>query len=375
MNLYSIRLQGSRAWPAALGLAVAVAATLLLTMPGGVQGRAEATPRSVAPRGALGADEQANIELFRKASPSVVHITTLETQRDLFSMNVQQVPLGTGTGFVWDERGHIVTNFHVIQGGSAARVTLADQSSYPAKLVGAFPDRDLAVLKIEVPAAKLPPIALGSSRDLQVGQRVYAIGNPFGLDQTLTTGLVSALNREIESFNERTIRGVIQTDAAINPGNSGGPLLDSAGRLIGVNTQIASPSGASAGIGFAIPVDEVNRIVPRLILDGRYLRPAIGVTAGPAALQQALNLPKGVALVQVNAGSPAARAGLQAFRRGANGNVLAGDVITAINDEPVADLDEMLAQLERRRPGDSVILSVWRNGQLRKQRVVLASGE
>ncbi len=375
MNLYSIRLQGFRAWPAALGLAVAVAATLLLTMPGGVQGRAEATPRSVAPRGALGADEQANIELFRKASPSVVHITTLETQRDLFSMNVQQVPLGTGTGFVWDERGHIVTNFHVIQGGSAARVTLADQSSYPAKLVGAFPDRDLAVLKIEVPAAKLPPIALGSSRDLQVGQRVYAIGNPFGLDQTLTTGLVSALNREIESFNERTIRGVIQTDAAINPGNSGGPLLDSAGRLIGVNTQIASPSGASAGIGFAIPVDEVNRIVPRLILDGRYLRPAIGVTAGPAALQQALNLPKGVALVQVNAGSPAARAGLQAFRRGANGNVLAGDVITAINDEPVADLDEMLAQLERRRPGDSVILSVWRNGQLRKQRVVLASGE
>jgi S1-C subfamily serine protease len=374
MNRVSIRQRWSRAWTA-LGVAVALAGAALLTMHGAVLGRTEAGPRSVAPRGALGADEQANIELFRKASPSVVHITTLETQRDLFSMNVEQVPLGTGTGFVWDERGHIVTNFHVIQGGSAARVTLADQSSYPAKLVGAFPDRDLAVLKIDVPAAKLPPIALGSSRDLLVGQRVYAIGNPFGLDQTLTTGLVSALNREIESFNQRTIRGVIQTDAAINPGNSGGPLLDSAGRLIGVNTQIASPSGASAGIGFAIPVDEVNRIVPRLIRDGRYVRPALGVTAGPAALQRALNLPKGVALLQVGSSGPAARAGLQAFRRGANGEVVGGDVITAINDEPIADLDEMLAQLERRQPGDSVTLSVWRNGQTRKQRVVLASGE
>ncbi len=216
---------------------------------------------------------------------------------------------------------------------------------------------------------------MGSSRDLLVGQRVYAIGNPFGLDQTLTTGVVSALDREIESFNQRTIRGVIQTDAAINPGNSGGPLLDSAGRLIGVNTPIASPSGASAGIGFAIPVDEVNRIVPRLIRDGRYVRPALGVTAGPAALQRALNLPKGVALLQVAGSGPAARAGLQAFRRGANGDVVGGDVITAVNDEPVADLDQMLAQLERHQPGDSVTLSVWRNGQTRKQRVVLASGE
>ena len=340
-----------------------------------MEGRTEAVPRAVAPRGALAADELANVELFRRTSPSVVHITTLETQRDMFSMNVQQVPRGTGTGFVWDTQGHIVTNFHVIQGGSGARVTLADQSTYPAKLVGAFPDRDLAVLKIDVPAAKLPPIPLGASRDLQVGQRVYAIGNPFGLDQTLTTGIVSALNREIESFNQRTIRGVIQTDAAINPGNSGGPLLDSAGRLVGVNTQIASPSGASAGIGFAIPADEVNRIVPRLIRDGRYLRPAIGVTAGPAGLAQALKLPKGVPLVQVASNSPAARAGLQAFRRGSNGDVVHGDVITAINDEAVADLDDMLAQLERRSPGDSVTLTIWRGGQTRKQNVVLGSAE
>ena len=365
----------SRSWTL-LGAALALAASALLALPNRVQGRTDVAARVIAPRGALGADEQANIELFRKTSPSVVHITTLQTQRDLFSMNVQQVPRGTGTGFVWDERGHIVTNFHVIQGGSGARVTLADQTTVPAALVGAFPDRDLAVLKIELPAAKLPPIPLGSSRELQVGQRVYAIGNPFGLDQTLTTGIVSAaLNREIESFNQRTIRGVIQTDAAINPGNSGGPLLDSAGRLVGVNTQIASPSGASAGIGFAIPADEVNRIVPRLIRDGRYLRPALGVTAGPVALQRALSLPKGVAVVQVGAGSPAARAGLQPFRRGANGDVVAGDVITAINDEPVADLDDMLAQLERRQPGDSVSLSVWRSGQTRKQSVVLGNGE
>ena len=369
-----LRLRWSRVG-AALAAALALAGTALFALPRLVEGRTDAVPRAVTPRGALGPDEQANVELFRKTSPSVVHITTLETQRDLFSMNVQQVPRGAGTGFVWDERGHIVTNFHVIQGGSGARVTLADQTSYPAKLVGAFPDRDLAVLKIEAPATKLPPIALGTSRDLLVGQRVYAIGNPFGLDQTLTTGLVSALNREIESFNQRTIRGVIQTDAAINPGNSGGPLLDSAGRLVGVNTQIASPSGASAGIGFAIPADEVNRIVPRLIRDGRYLRPAIGVSAGSAGLHRALNLPKGVALVQINAGSPAARAGLLPFRRGANGDVVAGDVITAINGEPVADLDDMLAQLERRQPGDSVTLSVWRNGQTRKQSVVLSSAE
>jgi S1-C subfamily serine protease len=305
----------------------------------------------------------------------VVHITTLETQRDLFSMNVMQVPRGTGTGFVWDERGHVVTNFHVIQGGSGARVTMADQTTFPAKLVGAFPDRDLAVLKIDAPKDKLPPIAVGSSRELQVGQRVYAIGNPFGLDQTLTLGIVSALNREIESFNGRTIRGVVQTDAAINPGNSGGPLLDSSGRLIGVNTQIASPSGASAGIGFAIPVDEVNRIVPRLIRDGRFVRPAIGITAGPPGLNRALNLPRGVAVVQVGAGSPAAKAGLQAFRRGRDGDVVLGDVIVAVNDEPVADLDSMLAQLEQRAPGDSVTLTLWRAGQQRKQAVVLAAGE
>jgi S1-C subfamily serine protease len=358
---------------AAAALVGALAA--FFAVPALVQSRTEVAPRAVTPRGPLAADELANIELFKRTSASVVHITSLAAQRDMFSMNVQQVPRGTGTGFVWDDKGHIVTNFHVIQGANGAQVTLSDQSTYDAKLVGAFPDRDLAVLRIEAPKEKLPPLAVGSSRDLVVGQRVYAIGNPFGLDQTLTTGIVSALNREIESFNQRSIRGVIQTDAAINPGNSGGPLLDSAGRLIGVNTQIASPSGASAGIGFSIPVDEVNRIVPRLIRDGRFVRPALGVSAGPPALQKALNLPKGVVVVQVGPGSPAAKAGLQAFRRGNKGEVVGGDVITAINDDAVNDLDDMLSLLERRGAGDTVTLTLWRNGQTRKQSAVLGSAE
>ncbi len=360
------------AWAAAA--LISACATLLLAATS-ASARTEPGQRAVTPRGALAADELANNELFRRSSASVVHITSLGAQRDLFNMNIQQVPRGTGTGFVWDDRGHVVTNFHVIQGANGARVTLADQSTWDATLVGAFADRDLAVLRIEAPKDKLPPIAIGSSRELLVGQRVYAIGNPFGLDQTLTTGIISALGREIESFNQRTIRGVIQTDAAINPGNSGGPLLDSAGRLIGVNTQIASPSGASAGIGFAIPVDEVNRIVPRLIRDGRFVRPSLGVSAGSPGLQRALNLPKGVIVVQVGAGSPAAKAGLQPFRRGNRGEVIAGDVITAINDDALNDLDDMLTVLERRQPGETVTLSVWRNGQVRKQSVVLGVAE
>lgn len=302
-----------------LFLAPLLAATLAWAAPA-VQ------PRAIAPRAALDAEELNNIGVFKRVSPSVVHITTLAVQRDFFSLRTSEQPRGTGTGFVWDEAGHIVTNFHVIQDGDRATVTLADQSSYPARLVGAFPDRDIAVLRIEAPRDKLPAIPVGSSRELQVGQKVYAIGNPFGLDQTLTTGIVSALNREIESVTRRTIKGAIQTDAAINPGNSGGPLLDSAGRLIGVNTAIYSPSGASAGIGFAIPVDEVNRIVPRLIRDGRFIRPALGVTSGPAQLSQALGAPKGVLLVNVAAGSPAAAAGLKPYGRDHSGHIVQGDV-------------------------------------------------
>lgn len=337
--------------------------------------RAPAPPRAVTPRGALAADELNNIAVFKAASPAVVHITALGYERDFFSLDVQQVPRGTGTGFVWDDKGHIVTNFHVIQDASGAQVTLADQSSFRAQLVGVFPDRDLAVLKIDAPAAKLPPLPIGTSRDLQVGQKVYAIGNPFGLDQTLTTGIVSALNREIESVTRRTIRGAIQTDAAINPGNSGGPLLDSAGRLIGVNTAIYSPSGASAGIGFAIPVDEVNRIVPRLIRDGRMVRPSLGVSAAPESWSRSLGLPPGVALVRLQPGGPAQKAGLRVFSRNREGGIVAGDVITAIDGEPVRNLDDMLTVLERLQPGDKATLTLWRAGKTRQQTVTLAESE
>jgi S1-C subfamily serine protease len=354
--------------------AALAAALLCLSWPGWPRGGPPPL-REISERGPLTADEQANIDVFRRSSPSVVHITTLATQRDLFTLNVEQVPQGTGTGFVWDRSGHIVTNFHVIQGATGARVTLADQTTLVARLVGAFPDRDLAVLKVDARPDQLPPIPLGSSRELQVGQKVYAIGNPFGLDQTLTTGIVSALGREIESFNSRTIRGVVQTDAAINPGNSGGPLLDSAGRLVGVNTQIASPSGASAGIGFAIPVDEVNRVVPRLIRDGRITRPSLGVTAGPPGLSRALRLPAGVAVIDTVRGSPAAEAGLQPFRRARDGGILPGDVLTAVDGQPVADLDDMLTLLEHKEPGDRVTLTVWRGGKTRTLRVKLASSD
>ncbi len=231
--------------------------------------------RAVTPRGNLADDEKTTIAIFRQAAPSVVHITTLlNARRDVFSLNVQQVPEGTGSGFVWDQEGRVVTNYHVIQDADSAQVTLADHTTWEGRLVGEYPDKDVAVLWIGAPKEQLRPIPVGTSHDLQVGQKVLAIGNPFGLDQSLTTGVVSALGREIRSVSGRPIRDVIQTDAAINPGNSGGPLLDSAGRLIGVNTAIYSPSGASAGIRFAIPVDEVNRAVTQIIRHGKVISPS-----------------------------------------------------------------------------------------------------
>jgi len=330
-------------------------------------------PRPVTPRGPLDAQEQNNIAVFRRVSPSVVHITTLSQQRDFFSRNVTEVPSGTGSGFFWDEQGHIVTNFHVIRGASAAKVTLSDQSSFDARLVGVDPDRDLAVLRITAPRERLLPVPMGSSRELLVGQTVYAIGNPFGLDQTLTRGIVSALNREIESLTQRTIRNAIQTDAAINPGNSGGPLLDSAGRLIGVNTSIFSPSGGSNGIGFAIPADEVNRVVPQLIQHGRVIRPALGLTAGTEQLRQVLRLPKGVVLIGLQAGGAAQRAGLKPFMRGRDGRIVGGDVITAVNGTPVSDLDTLLNELEERQIGEKVTLTVWNGGKTRQVQAQLTS--
>jgi len=360
------------AWLAGL-MIVAGAPALWLTMLQGVPSAhaAAVAPRAVTPRSPLGEDEKANIALFKSASPSVVHITTLEYARSLFSLDVMQIPGGTGSGFIWDEEGRIVTNFHVIQKANEATITLHDQSTWKARLVGAFPDRDLAVLQIDVPREKLKPIPIGTSRDLVVGQKVYAIGNPFGLDQTLTTGIISALNREIESITQRKIREVIQTDAAINPGNSGGPLLDSAGRLIGINTSIFSPSGASAGIGFAIPVDEINRIVPRLIRDGKFERPVLGAQFGPAQMLSSLGLDKGTVVLYVASGGPAEKAGLKPFMKDSRGNIVFGDVVIAFDNKPIENIDDLFDALESHQPGDTVKLTVLRGKKQVRQRLTI----
>lgn len=320
--------------------------------------------RPIASRGDLAEDEKTTIAIFKRTSPAVVHITTLAVRQDAFSLDLFQIPQGTGSGFIWDQAGHIVTNYHVIQGADAAQVTLADHSTWKAKLVGAYPDRDLAVLVIAAPSDRLHPIPVGTSHDLQVGQKVFAIGNPFGLDQSLTTGVISALGRQIESVNHRPIKDMIQTDAAINPGNSGGPLLDSAGRLIGVNTAIFSPSGAYAGIGFAIPVDEVNRVVPQLIRDGKVIRPGLGVQTAPDQLTQQLGL-KGLLILDVQPGGPAAKAGLRPTRRDDANRVQLGDVIVAIDGQPTRSMNELLDVLERRQVGDTVSVTILREEEER----------
>ncbi|WP_321283890.1 trypsin-like peptidase domain-containing protein [uncultured Vibrio sp.] len=318
-----------------------------------------AVPRVVDARGNLAADEQNTIDIFRQAAPSVVYITSIAVRRDFFSLNVYEIPQGTGSGFIWDKQGRIVTNYHVISDASRLEVTLADHSSWKAVLVGAAPDRDLAVLQITAPAHKLSPINIGESNNLLVGQKVFAIGNPFGLDQTLTTGVVSALGREIKAVTGRTIHDVIQTDAAINPGNSGGPLLDSAGRLIGVNTAIYSPSGASSGIGFAVPVGEVNRVVPQIISKGKMIRPGLGVTLANRRLTQELGL-DGVMVLRVLPGSMAAKAGLRGATQVREGLVL-GDIIVSVNGKPVKDYDTLRDEIERYEVGQKVTLTLMRD--------------
>ncbi|MBI5596897.1 MAG: trypsin-like peptidase domain-containing protein [Elusimicrobia bacterium] len=326
--------------------------------------------RPVTPRGPLSADERAVIDLFRGAVDSVVYITNLGVARDAFSYDLAEYPQGTGSGFVWDDEGHIVTNFHVIQGADAAEVTLADHSTWKAVFVGAAPDKDIAVLRIEAPKAKLKAIPLGTSRDLMVGQRVLAIGNPFGLDQTLTTGVISALGREIHSVTRRPITGVIQTDAAINPGNSGGPLLDSAGRLIGVNTAIYSPSGAYAGIGFAVPADVVASIVPQLIRHGKVVRPGIGIGIADDAMTRRAGL-EGVLILGVEPGGSAAAAGLRPTRRDAYGRVTLGDLIVGVEGKPVRDSDDLFKALDGKTVGQSVEVTVLRDGRRRPVKVRL----
>lgn len=318
-----------------------------------------AAPRPITPRGALNAEERATIALFRQASPSVVYITTLARQRDFFSLNIAEIPRGSGSGFIWDQEGHIITNFHVIQEASRAKVTLADHSVWDAQLVGVAPDHDLAVLYIRAPKHQLRPLAIGTSADLEVGQSVFAIGNPFGLDQTLTTGIISALGREIQATTGRAIAGVIQTDAAINPGNSGGPLLDSAGRLIGVNMAIVSPSGSYSGIGFAVPVDTVNRIIPQLIRQGEITRAGLGVRIGDDRVSRRLNLP-GVLIIEVDKGSAAEAAGLRSTQIDAKGGVKLGDVIVAIDGERIETSDDLFNAMEKHAVGEVVKVTVLR---------------
>lgn len=336
----------------------------------------EAAERTVTPRGDLAADEKATIELFEKSRASVVYITTSQLVRDAWTRNVFSVPRGTGSGFIWDDAGHVVTNFHVIQGASEATVKLADGRDYQAALVGVSPAHDIAVLKIGVGFQRPPAVPVGTSADLKVGQKVFAIGNPFGLDWTLTNGIVSALDRSLPGESGGvTIEHLIQTDAAINPGNSGGPLLDSAGRLIGINTAIYSPSGASAGIGFAVPVDTVMRVVPHLIKTGKYIRPALGIEVDEQLNQHLLALTgsKGVFVLRVAPGSAAQKAGLNGVTVGPEG-IVPGDRITGIDDVPVDDVAKLLARLDDRKVGDVVVLSVERAGKLREVRVELQPG-
>lgn len=325
-------------------------------------------PRVVSPRADLGADEQSTIEVFRAASPSVVNVTAIDVQRDLFSMDVLNVPKGTGSGFLWDAAGHVVTNFHVVQAGDRANITLADGTTYPAKLVGVAPDKDLAVLQIDAPSEKIAPLALGTSEDLQVGQKVLAIGNPFGFDQTLTTGVISGLDRSIQSVTQRTIRNVIQTDAPINPGNSGGPLLDSGGRLIGVNTAIFSPSGASAGIGFAVPVDTVISIVPQLIKHGKIIRPGFGIFYADKIAQQ-LRI-EGVVVLEVVPGGAADLAGIRGAQRD-GGRLLLGDIIVRMDGTQVRHSNDLMDVLENHQAGDKVEVGLRSSGGERTVTVTL----
>ncbi|MEZ5976856.1 MAG: trypsin-like peptidase domain-containing protein [Planctomycetota bacterium] len=328
----------------------------------------DATARTVAPRGDLGADEASIVDLFRRASASAVAVA-VTTETSTFYGGHHAVQSGTGSGFVWNDDGVIVTNHHVVKGATRCLVKLADSEPYLATLIGSSPEHDLAVLKIDAPRSRLRPIPIGSSGDLEVGQKVFAIGSPFGLEQSLTTGIISALGRIVQSEDGEVISGVIQTDAAINPGNSGGPLLDSAGRLIGVNTAIATESGAFSGIGFAIPVDTVNVVVPHLLRTGKPPQPGLGV------LIDRVRPDPGVWIETVIDGSPAARAGLRGTMFTGMGDTVPGDRIDAVNGEKVRNFDELRAVLLRYDVGSTVELDIERDGEPMTVQVELGSLE
>ncbi|XP_043704949.1 protease Do-like 1, chloroplastic [Telopea speciosissima] len=319
----------------------------------------------------LQTDELTTVKLFQENTPSVVYITNLAVRQDVFTLDVLEVPQGSGSGFVWDKNGHIVTNYHVIRGASDLRVTLADQTTYEAKVIGFDQDKDVAVLRVDAPKDKLRPIPVGVSADLLVGQKVYAIGNPFGLDHTLTTGVISGLRREISSAaTGRPIQDVIQTDAAINPGNSGGPLLDSSGSLIGINTAIYSPSGASSGVGFSIPVDTVSGIVDQLVKFGKVTRPILGIKFAPDQSVEQLGV-SGVLVLDAPANGPAGKAGLLPTKRDAYGRLILGDIITSVNGKKVTNGSDLYRILDQCKVGDEVIVEVLRDDHKEKIPVML----
>ncbi|CAI9111042.1 OLC1v1011175C1 [Oldenlandia corymbosa var. corymbosa] len=319
----------------------------------------------------LQSDELATVRLFQENTPSVVYITNLASKQDAFTLDIFEVPQGSGSGFVWDKDGHIVTNYHVIRGASDLRVTLADQSTYDAKVVGSDQDKDVAVLRISAPKEKLRPIPVGVSADLLVGQKVFAIGNPFGLDHTLTTGVISGLRREISSAaTGRPIQDVIQTDAAINPGNSGGPLLDSSGSLIGINTAIYSPSGASSGVGFSIPVDTVSGIVDQIVRFGKVTRPILGIKFAPDQSVEQLGV-SGVLVLDAPPDGPAGKAGLKPTKRDAYGRLILGDIIVSVNGKKVSNGSDLYRILDQCKVGEKVTVEVLRDDHIEKIPVTL----
>ncbi|MBU0754370.1 MAG: trypsin-like peptidase domain-containing protein [Planctomycetes bacterium] len=334
----------------------------------------DAAPRPVTPRGRLSEVEESTISLFENAAPSVVFITTSVISRGVFNLNVYEIPQGTGSGFIWDQEGHIVTNYHVID--SALRsgkvsVRLADRSEFDALIVGYDRKNDLAVLHIDAPAESLKPILIGTAKGLRVGQQVFAIGNPFGFDQTLTTGIVSALDREIISQSNQKISGLIQTDAAINPGNSGGPLLDSASRLIGVNTAIVSSSGSSSGIGFAVPVDTVNAIVPLILRTRTAPRAGLGITLFTDHTRQNLGFKEGALVREVYPDSAAEAAGLKSARLFGGQYFIGGDLIVAIDEEKVEVQEDLIDALGRYKVGDTITLTFLRDDKFYETEVKL----
>lgn len=323
----------------------------------------------------LDREEQANVNVFRQSSPSVVNISTQRAVRSQVgdvTLNVGRIPKGTGSGFLWDDEGHVVTNYHVVRGSDFVQVKLADGTEWEAEVLGTAPEFDIAVLKIEASADLLLPLATGRSDNLEVGQKVYAIGNPFGLDQTLTTGIVSGLGREIDSQSGDSIRGVIQTDAAINPGNSGGPLLDSRGRLIGVNTAILSRSGTSAGVGFAVPVNTVRATVPLLISGKMVDRGFLGLSLAPMQIsRQATD--EGVLILGVAEGSPAAGVNIRSTQSAEEGQTMWGDILISLNGNRITDSESLLVRLQELHAGDEVVLGIKRGEEYTRIPVRLAS--